>query len=500
MSPAPITQDAATFATPPISTTMAPPVAPPKPTVSPVPQNFDDIFHHKFMHIINQFRDDPNTGPLTQKDRKAFIQTAYERTDDVYYGGRALTDNDIKMRALTKVFYKVLAEEPWSDEWIRPHDVERKLSRFEMHKDSVELAARHGIFTPREAIVAARRVQTEMLTKPDARTPRGPWDDIEIIYIPGTVSSHATNAIDRQTTYPVSVSSVANILHTHICRDMIRPHAMAEKFVSCSDTEELTRLRKFACDICDFAPHLLDNDNISLLIVLLILTRSEICKRFSNNGIRIEGSTISHRRAECMKQKLGWKTQDDKKPFDNVALEFQTRVKNACFPAPRAHRSGPRKPAVRKSSTAPPTPDTSIPKARTPKDQPPISLYAPPQVRTPSSNPQMFVPRHHEVNTGINIPAPKVPMKMWQDPPTQIRDPDVPKTTVPAKRPGSPLGPPTLTRTNPAAQVEQASSKKRTSPGAQGKQTPEKAAEPKKQVRETRAKKARDSLAAATSS
>lgn len=365
-------------------------------TESPVPQNFDDIFHKKFMDIIQQFRENPHTGPLTQKDRKEFIDTAYYQTDDVYFGRRPLTDHEIKMRALTKVFYKVLAEEPWSDEWIRPHDVERKLSRFEMHKDSAALAAQHGIHTPREAIAAAR---SAVLTPaqialaqadPKLRTPRGPWDDIEIIYIPGTVSSHATNAIDRNSTYPISVSSVAWILQTHICRDMTRPFAMANKFVTCADTEELSKLRKFACNICDYAPHLLDNDNISLLIVLLILTRSEICKRFENNGIRIEGSTISHRRAECMKQKLGWKNADDRKPFDNVAQEFQTRVKNACFPAPRAHRNPPRKQA-RKSSTSA-TPAT-----------PPIGYYASPQVRHPENIP-------YPVNSGINIPAPKFPI------------------------------------------------------------------------------------------
>lgn len=353
------------------------------------PQSFDDIFHTKFMDIITNFKNDPRSGSLTQKDRKTFIDTAYFETEAQFFGARQLADNEIKLRALTKVFYKVLAEEPWSEDWIRPHDVERKLSRFEMHKDSLTLAAEHGIATPREGIAAARRAMLMSKSAPQDKTNlRGPFDDIEIIYIPGTVSSTATNKIDRETIYPVSVASVANTLQTHICRDMTRPFAMAQKFVGCTDTEELTKMRQFACDVCDFAPHLLDNDNISLLIILLILTRSEICRRFENNGIRIEGSTISHRRAECMKQKLGWKTTDERKPFDNVAAELQTRVKNACFPAPRAHRGNVRKPS-RKSST-PATPST-----------PPIGFFAAPQARHSSNGYS-----HGNVNSGINIPAP----------------------------------------------------------------------------------------------
>ncbi|KAJ4292082.1 hypothetical protein N0V90_009981 [Kalmusia sp. IMI 367209] len=397
MSPAPITQDADAAAS------QSPTQPQPPPQTTPQVPSFDDIFHQKFMDIIQQWKDDPRSAQLTSKDRKNFIDTAYFATDEEVFGNRQLSDQDIKLRALTKVFYKVLAEEPWSEDWIRPHDVERKLSRFEMHKDSVKLAAEHGITTPREGVAAARRAlmlqksvpqdktnlqdktNTEDNTTPKDKTQlRGPFDDIEIIYIPGTVSSTATNKIDRDTIYPVSVASVANILQTHICRDMTRPYAMAQKFVTVTDTEELTKLRQFACDVCDFAPHLLDNDNISLLIVLLILTRSEICRRFENNGIRIEGSTISHRRAECMKQKLGWKITDERKPFDNVAIELQTRVKNACFPAPRAQRVNKTKTA-RKSST-PATPST-----------PPIGYFAAPQAR---------IPMNGHVNHSINVPAP----------------------------------------------------------------------------------------------
>lgn len=335
------------------------------------------------MDIIQQWKIEPRSMQLTSKDRKEFIESAYHDTDLEVFGNRPLTDQEIKLRALTKVFYKVLSEEPWSEDWIRPHDVERKLSRFELHKDSVKLAADNNIYTPKEAIVAARKalqLQKDSTPdkdgSPDKSNLRGPWDDIEVIYIPGTVSSTATNKIDRDTIYPVSVSSVAYIIHNHICRDMTRPFAMAQKFVTVTDTDELTRLRQFACDVCDFAPHLLDNDNISLLVVLLILTRSEVCRRFENNGIRIEGSTVSHRRAECMKQKLGWRNPEERKPFDNVAIELQTRVKNACFPAPRLQAIRTNKPKTWRKSSTPGTPNT-----------PPIGLFAPPQPRHPLHDP-----------------------------------------------------------------------------------------------------------------
>ncbi|KAF2019234.1 hypothetical protein BU24DRAFT_418821 [Aaosphaeria arxii CBS 175.79] len=360
MSPAPIIHDAATPATPPQKS----PNSSATPATSPT--DFDDIFHAKFMKIIADYKENPTRGPLTSKDRKAFIDEAYQETDQMFFGARegSLSDYEIKMRAMTKVFYKVLAEEPWSEEWIRPHDVERKLSRFEMHKDSVELAAQHGLRTPREAITAARHMNVELSKKAadnEKPGPRGPFDDIEIIYIPGTVSSTATNKIDRDTIYPVSVASVANILQMHLCREMTKPYSMAQKFVTCTDVEELMQMRQFACDVCDYAPHLLDNDNVSLLLVLLILTRSEICRRFNENGIRIEGSTISHRRAECLKTKLGWRNADERKPFDNVAIEIQTRIRNACFPAPRGARGGRNSKGARKSSTPITTPIAAAP-------------------------------------------------------------------------------------------------------------------------------------------
>lgn len=373
----------------------------PSASAQPVSRHFDDIFHAKFMKVIADWKNDPSRGNLTQRDRKSFIDNAYLETDEMYFGMRQLSDQEIKLRALTKVFYKILAEEPWSEDWIRAPDVERKLSRFEMHKDSIELAAKFNVITPREAVKAAREAATkqeEALKKAEDKPPkelridRGPWDDIEIIYIPGTVSAAATSRLNREETYPISVSSVAATLQSHICRDMVRPFSMAERFVSCSDTKELENMREFACNVCDYCPHLLDNDNVSLLVVLLILSRSDVCRRWENNGIRIEGSTISHRKSECMKNKLGWNTTELKKPFDNFATEFQTRVKNACFPAPRAQRGGgPKNKGPRKSSTpATPSTPTSYP-------HPPAWAYMPsPQIQPDG------------VNTSINIPAPAV--------------------------------------------------------------------------------------------
>jgi hypothetical protein len=392
-------------------------------TVVAKPQSFDDIFHQKFMHIISEWKNDPTRGQLTQRDRKTFIETAYSETDEMFFGRRMMTDHDIKLRALTKVFYKVLAEEPWSEDWIRAPDVERKLSKFEMHEESIALAKEHGFTTPREAVKAAREagIRNKALleeakkkgkTAQELNLPRGPFDEIEIVYIAGTVSSSATSRIDRTAIYPVSVSSVADVLQNHVCRDMVRPYSMAERFVNCNSTEELEAMRRFACNVCDFCPHLLDNDNVSLLVVLLILSRSDCCRRFEANGIRIEGSTISHRKAECMKNKMGWKTSEDKKPYDNFAQEFQTRVKNACFPAPRAQRIGGRKP-VRISSN-PGTPPVYA--------QPQMGFMAPPQVH------------HNGVNTGINIPAPPTQsMSAQPTPPPQPRSAQ-PTPTSPAPK------------------------------------------------------------------
>lgn len=350
------------------------------------------------MHIIKSWTNDPARGQLTQKDRKNFIESAYTETDEMYFGTRQLSDHEVKLRALTKVFYKVLAEEPWSEDWIRAPDVERKLSKFEMHKGSIATATQHNLPTPREAVKAAREayikaeeaikagIKVKKLPK-DLKIDRGPYDEIEIIYIAGTVSSTATNKIDRDNIYPVSVSSVAEVLQNHICKDMVRPFTMAESFMNCTDTTKLETMRDFACNVCDFAPHLLDNDNISLLVVLLILSRSECCRRFENNGIRIEGSTISHRKSECMKNKLNWKTSEEKKPYDSFANEFQTRVKNACFPAPRAQRVNNRKQHVSKA----PSVTLASPQAY---GQPHMGYVAPPQIHS------------NGLNSGINVPAP----------------------------------------------------------------------------------------------
>lgn len=379
-------------------------------SAQPVSKHFDDIFHAKFMQVIADWKNDPSRGNLTQRDRKSFIENAYIETDELYFSRRQLSDQEIKLRALTKVFYKILAEEPWSEDWIRAPDVERKLSRFEMHKDSVELAAKFNVITPREAVKAAREAATKQEEalkaagdKPpkELRIDRGPWDDIEIIYIPGTVSAAATSRLNREETYPISVSSVAATLQSHICRDMVRPFSMAERFVNCSDTRELEEMREFACNVCDYCPHLLDNDNVSLLVVLLILSRSDVCRRWENNGIRIEGSTISHRKSECMKNKLGWNTTELKKPFDNFATEFQTRVKNACFPAPRAQRGGgPKAKGPRKSST-PATPSTP-------------TGYGPPPAWAYMPSPQI---RQELMNAGINVPAPAV-QSLYAAPPS----------------------------------------------------------------------------------
>ena len=105
-------------------------------SAQPVTKQFDDIFHAKFMKVIAEWNSTANRPDLTQVDRKEIIQNSYQETDEIYFGRRQLSDRERKLRALTKLFYKVLSEEPWSESWIRAPDVERKLSRFELHKDS----------------------------------------------------------------------------------------------------------------------------------------------------------------------------------------------------------------------------------------------------------------------------------------------------------------------------------------------------------------------------
>jgi hypothetical protein len=125
-------------------------------SAQPLTKQFDDIFHAKFMKIIAEWNSTSNRSDLTQVDRKEIIQSSYEETDEIYFGRRQLSERERKLRALTKLFYKVLSEEPWAESWIRAPDVERKLSRFELHKDSLETAFRLGVPTPREAVKAAR--------------------------------------------------------------------------------------------------------------------------------------------------------------------------------------------------------------------------------------------------------------------------------------------------------------------------------------------------------
>jgi hypothetical protein len=217
-----------------------------------------------------------------------------------------------------------------------------------MYEDSIALAKEHGFTTPREAVKAAceagiknaenyKEAQKERKTLKDIQLDRGPFDDIEIVYITGTFSYSAASKIDRTSIYPVSVSSVASVLQNHICRDAVRPFSMAERFVNCTDAKELEAMHRFACDVCDFCPHFFDN--VSLLVVLLILPPSECRHRLEANGIRIEQLTMNCRKAECMRKKMGWETSEDKKPYNRFAQEFQTRVRKACYPDPRArHR------------------------------------------------------------------------------------------------------------------------------------------------------------------
>jgi hypothetical protein len=124
-----------------------------------------------------------------------------------------------------------------------------------------------------------------------------------------------------------------------MCKNMTSPFEKARQILNAHTVEDLLEIRRHGQGIIDFAPHLLDNDNISLLIVLLIIPRNEICSRFSDNGIRIEGSTMSHRKSELMKHSLGWLTQEDKWGFDTAAMELQKRIKAVC--APKTGRTRP---------------------------------------------------------------------------------------------------------------------------------------------------------------
>ena len=165
-----------------------------------------------------------------------------------------------------------------------------KMARFEMH-DPATVAKLHGFTTPREAVIAAceagtkhadtaKEAQKEGKTLEDLKLDCGPFEDIEVVYISGTVSSSGKDNIDRSSIYPVSVSSIANVLQDNIFSSMKRPFSMARHFLNCTETKELQNLRRFACNVCDFCPHLIASDNVSVLVVSLVLPRSEICHRF----------------------------------------------------------------------------------------------------------------------------------------------------------------------------------------------------------------------------
>jgi hypothetical protein len=82
------------------------------------------------MHRIQQRKNGSSHGQLTQKDWTTFIENTLLETDELYFGRNMMIDLQIKLRALAKVFYKVFAEEPWSEDWIRAPNVECKLSRY----------------------------------------------------------------------------------------------------------------------------------------------------------------------------------------------------------------------------------------------------------------------------------------------------------------------------------------------------------------------------------
>ncbi|OCL11440.1 hypothetical protein AOQ84DRAFT_437705 [Glonium stellatum] len=311
---------------------------------------FDDLFQSAFSRFVAA---ECTTGQITREDRKRLIKAAHKEAEGLYYPA----DNtpgfptiEKQQKALTKVLYQVLADEPWLEDWIRDPDAERKLSKFEFHEGSKALCEKYGFRIPKDAIAAACEAmnQEEAPNAGKEGAERVPFDHIDVIYIPGTVSADATNAINRTEIYPISIESVANQLVHHPCRNMTRPYEEACKLLATSDRDALLRLRKQASDICDFAPHLLDNDNITLLLVLLILTRSEVCKRFEDHGIRVEGSTMSHRKGELMKHALGWTTSQDKAGYDTAATEIQKRIKALNAPPPKVKGVRGRKPGQSK--------------------------------------------------------------------------------------------------------------------------------------------------------
>jgi len=59
-------------------------------------------------------------------------------------------------------------------------------------------------------------------------------------------------------------------------KGMTRPWDETFRIIHMSDVEQPIKMRNNGLDIIDFAPLLLDNDKISLLVVLLIVPGNEI--------------------------------------------------------------------------------------------------------------------------------------------------------------------------------------------------------------------------------
>lgn len=282
---------------------------------------------------------------LKHEDRQRLVKQAHAMTEPTFYPtGAVLSPAEKQQKALTRVLAYVMADRPWLNGYIRHPDVERKLSRFEWAPDSYALAEAYKFARPVDAIIKAREELQMLAQNPQAKGKEKavereyPFDDIEVIYVPGTVSSDATNAINRNEIYTISVESVAWQLENHMCKPMTRPWDKAAQILHTTDPDELREIQRHGHGIIDFAPHLLDNDNISLLIVLLIVPRSDICARFADNGIRVEGSTMSHRKSELMKHQLGWLTPEDKWGFDTAASDLQKKIRAVCAPKGRGNR------------------------------------------------------------------------------------------------------------------------------------------------------------------
>lgn len=232
------------------------------------------------------------------------------------------------VRALEKIFSTARSDNPWRNECIPHHNAgaEQTVSGFKIHKDSTALAAQERLNTPREAISAA----IQSLTGSDLAAPNELFENIMLVYIH---AKERNTQVNEDVLYPFSVSSVANVLHTHICREMAEPYEMAEKFLSCKDKELLKQWWRFACNVVDYAPHLLDPNNITLPIVRLILDPCGITERLKDNGIDVEVTSVDDGLRECLKLKLGWNDVANKDFFE-VAQELNALVKQVTAPLP----------------------------------------------------------------------------------------------------------------------------------------------------------------------